>query len=139
MGELDVMNDGNGKDKGERTGCVAVPDVLRTVSDEVRMLSDAAGDLQNLTGNLVVAGAFGGSQSIYDLQKLDRLCQNLEAVADFLASLAKSASSDWKVDVAAATKAVKLADVCERLTGRKTEADEATGEFEEFGNWPMTG
>ncbi|MBS0235503.1 MAG: hypothetical protein JSR99_18695 [Proteobacteria bacterium] len=133
------MNEDSGKDKSERDGRVAVPEVLRTVSDEVRMLSDAAGDLQNLIGNLVVAGAFDGSQSIYELQNLDRLCQNLGAVADFLCGLAKGASPDWKVDVTAASEVVKLADLCGRLTGQKTEVDDATGEFEDFGNWPMTG
>lgn len=133
------MDDGIRKDKGERGAHVAVPDILRTVSDEVRMLSDAAGDLQNLIGNLVVAGAFDGSQSIYGLQNLDRLCQNLGAVADFLRGLAKDASPDWKVDVAAASEVVKLADLCGRLTGQKTQVDDVTGEFEDFGNWPMTG
>lgn len=133
------MSDGIGGNKGTSGGRRAVPDVLRTVSDEVRMLSDAAGDLQNLIGNLVVAGAFCGSQSIYELQNLDRLCQNLEAVADFLKSLATNIPPDWKVDVTAASEVVKLADVCERLTGRKTRASDATGEFDDFGNWPMTG
>jgi hypothetical protein len=134
-----MTNDVSNEDKVERKAGVSVPDVLLTVSDEVRMLSDAAGDLQDLISNLVVAGAFGGSQSIYELQSLDRLCQNMGAVADFLGALAKNASSDWKVDVSAASEVVKLADVCERLTGSRTDAEDATGEFEDFGNWPMTG
>lgn len=130
-----------GKDnKNRRDERVAVPDVLRTVSDEVRMLSDSAGDLQNLISNLVVAGAFGGSHSIYELQNLDKLCQSLEAVADFLGGLAKGASADWKLDVVAASGAVKLADVSERLTGQTRLEDVAeTGEFDDFGTWPMTG
>lgn len=131
MKDLDEAN-------GQRSD-VPVTEVLLTVSNEVRMLSDAAGDLQDLIGNLVVAGAFGGSQSIYELQSLDRLCQNLGAVADFLQGLSGSASSDWKVDVANAAEAVKLADVSERLTGRKADQSEETGEFEDFDNWPMTG
>ncbi len=121
---------------------VAVPEILTTVSAEVRMLSDMADDLQNLVGNLVVAGAFDGSPSLYQLQSLDRLSQNLSAVADFLSSVADGSSKDWKVDVSGAARAVKLADVCDRLTGRKTSnetAEEAAGEFDDFETWPMTG
>ncbi len=136
-----MTNSGVGKDnKNRRDERVAVPEILRTVSDEVRMLSDSAGDLQNLISNLVVAGAFGGSHSIYELQNLDKLCQSLEAVADFLSGLAKGASADGKLDVVAASGTVKLADVCERLIGQTCSEDvAATGEFDDFGNWPMTG
>jgi len=114
-------------------------DVLLRASNEVRMLADTAGDLQSLIGNLVVAGAFGGSQSIYELQSLDRLCQSLDAVAEFLKELSNGASPDWKFDVTRAAEAVKLSDVSERLIGRKSEADDSCGEFEDFDNWPMTG
>jgi hypothetical protein len=129
----------DGKEQERQVTDVSVGAVLITVSDEVRMLSDSAGDLQNLIGNLIVAGAFGGSQSIYELQSLDRLCQNLGAVADFLRELSKCAQPGWTVDVASAATAVKLADLAERLTGHKTEIADETGEFENFGDWPMTG
>ncbi|CCB67513.1 MULTISPECIES: hypothetical protein [unclassified Hyphomicrobium] len=116
---------------------VPVPDVLRTTSDEVRMLAGSAADLQNLIGNLVVAGAFGGSQSIYELQNLDRLCQNLDAIADFLNGLSESALPAWKVDVASAAKTIKLADVAQRLTGQTAGSQNATGDFDDFDSWPM--
>lgn len=136
------MNDSNQEGQGSPRAGVAVPEVLAIVSAEVRMLSDTAGDLQDLIGNLVVAGAFGGSQSLYQLQSLDRLCQSLNAVADFLDGVASGSSVEWKVDVSDAARAVKLADVCDRLTGR-TAGDESsgdlTGEFDDFENWPMTG
>ncbi|WP_414464129.1 hypothetical protein RLW55_07045 [Hyphomicrobium sp. B1] len=116
---------------------VPVPDVLRTTSDEVRMLAGSAADLQNLIGNLVVAGAFGGSQSIYELQNLDRLCQNLDAIADFLDGLSESALPAWKIDVASAAKTIKLADVAQRLTGQTADSQNATGDFDDFDSWPM--
>jgi hypothetical protein len=133
------MDRSNIEDKNQSRSNLPVSDVLLTVSNEVRMLSDSAGDLQNLIGNLLVAGAFGGSQSIYELQSLDRLCQNLGAVADFLRGLAGSASSDWKVDVTRACEVVKLADLSERLTGSESEVHDSAGEFEDFDGWPMTG
>ncbi|MGO4684496.1 hypothetical protein [Hyphomicrobium sp. 2TAF46] len=136
------MNDSNQEGQGSARAGVAVPEVLTIVSAEVRMLSDTAGDLQDLIGNLVVAGAFGGSQSLYQLQSLDRLCQSLNAVADFLAGVANGSSADWKVDLSDAARAVKLADVCDRLTGRTAASEpsgDLTGEFDDFENWPMTG
>jgi hypothetical protein len=136
------MNDGNREGEGLLQAGISVPKILTTISEEVRMLSDSANGLQDLIGNLVVAGAFGGSQSLYELQSLDRLCQNLGAVADFLASVAQSSSLDWKVDLSDAVQVVKLVDVCDRLIGRKNEDDPsetATGEFDDFENWPMTG
>jgi hypothetical protein len=130
------MSDTNEK---QLQGSVSARDVLLRTSHEVRMISDTAGDLQNLIGNLVIAGAFGGSESIYELQSLDKLCQNLDAVAEFLHALSESASPDWKMDVTRAAKTVKLSDVSERLTGRKAETGSSTGEFDDFDSWPMTG
>ncbi len=131
------MQDGNngGKTNGAET---PVADVLLTVSHEVRNLSNEASDLQNLIGNLVVAGAFGGSQSIYELQSLDKLCQSLGAIADFVNGLANHSSSDWKIDLKGAAETVKLADVRDRLTGQSSERPESTGEFEDFNAWPLT-
>jgi hypothetical protein len=126
-------------DDNRQHGDVLARDVLIRTSNEVRMLSEMAGDLQNLVGNLVVAGAFGGSQSIYELQSLDRLSQNLDAVAEFLLTLSESAPLDWKIDVTRAAETVKLADVSVRLTGQKPETEDSNGEFEDFDNWPMTG
>ncbi len=134
-----MTNDSSGDHNAQRQTNLPVPDVLLTVSNEVRMMADSAGDLQSLIGNLVVAGAFSGSQSIYELQSLDRLCQNLGAVADFLRGLSGNASPEWKVDVRRAAEAVKLADVSERLTGRNAASGDTTGEFEEFESWPVTG
>lgn len=131
-----MSDDGERKNDGQG---VPVGEILVRVSHEVRLLSDTAGDLQNLIGNLVVAGAFGPSHSIYELQSLDRLCQSLGAVADFLQVLSDGTSNGWKIDATHAMRTVKLADISERLTGQKIEADEATGEFEEFDSWPMSG
>ncbi len=47
---------------------VPVSEVLTTIGAEVRVLSDSVGDLQDLIGNLLVAGAYSGSSSLYGLQ-----------------------------------------------------------------------
>jgi len=128
----------NNNGESQRSMNVPVSDALRTTSDEVRMLAGTAADLQNLIGNLVVAGLFGGSQSIYELQNLDRLCQRLDAVADFLDGLSQSALPAWKIDVASAAKTIKLADVAQRLTGQIGDEENAAGDFDEFESWPMS-
>ena len=85
------------------------------------MLSDSVNDLQELIGNLVVAGAFGGSHSLYELQSLDRISQGLDAISDYLVGAAKLSSPEWKIDVVEASASVKLAEISERLSGIKRE------------------
>jgi hypothetical protein len=128
-------DNGEGREKAETT---SIPAILSTLSQEVRQLSIEASDLQNLIGNLVVAGAFGGSHSIYELQNLDRLCQNLGAIADFVSGLADHSSANWKLDVESASEKVKLADLRDRLIGQGGDRPDATGEFEDFEAWPLT-
>ena len=114
---------------------ISVGEVLTRLSHEVRLLSDGANELQDLVGNLVVAGAFGGSPSIYELQCLDRLSQNLDAVSDFLTSISKHARIDWRIDVAAAAAGLKLAELGDRLKGIHSPSETAnvvSGDFEDF-------
>ena len=63
---------------------VPVPEVLMTVSHEIRLLSDGVNDLQELIGNLVVAGAFGGSHSLYELQSLELVSQSLDETSGYV-------------------------------------------------------
>jgi hypothetical protein len=135
------MSNGADETNSSKPAVIAVPEVLRTVSHEVRLLTDGVSDLQDLVGNLIVAGAFGGSNSLYELQSLDRLCQNLDAIADYLAGVSRLSSPDWKVDVTEASRVVKIGELGSRLSGsgETGEAVEARGEFEEFENSPLAG
>ena len=119
---------------GAAGALVPVPEVLMTVSDEIRMLSDGVNDLQELIGNLVVAGAFGGSHSLYELQSLDRISQSLEAISDYLGGASKISSPDWKIDVAAASRCVKIAEMSDRLNGitRDDASHNGAGDFDDF-------
>lgn len=113
---------------------VPIPEVLLTVSEEIRLLSDGVNDLQELIGNLVVAGAFGGSHSLYELQSLDRISQSLEAISDYLGGASKISSSDWKINVAEASRCVKVAELSDRLNGIKREevSQNGAGDFDDF-------
>ena len=119
---------------GAAGALVPVTEVLMTVSDEIRMLSDGVNDLQELIGNLVVAGAFGGSHSLYELQSLDRLSQSLDAISDYLGGASKISSPDWKIDVAEASRCVKIAEMSDRLNGitRDDASHNVAGDFDDF-------
>lgn len=119
---------------GAAGALVPVPEVLMKVSDEIRMLSDGVNDLQELIGNLVVAGAFGGSHSLYELQSLDRISQSLEAISDYLGGASKISSPDWKIDVAEASRCVKIAEMSDRLNGitRDDASHNGAGDFDDF-------
>ncbi|ADJ24858.1 hypothetical protein Hden_3063 [Hyphomicrobium denitrificans ATCC 51888] len=119
---------------GAAGALVPVPEVLMTVSDEIRMLPDGVNDLQELIGNLVVAGAFGGSHSLYELQSLDRISQSLEAISDYLGGASKISSPDWKIDVAEASRCVKIAEMSDRLNGitRDDASHNGAGDFDDF-------
>jgi hypothetical protein len=113
---------------------VPIPEVFTKISHEIRMLSDGVNDLQELISNLVVAGAFGGSHSLYELQSLDRISQSLDAISDYLGGASKLSSQDWKIDVAEASRCVKLAEISDRLNGVKREetTQSGSGDFDDF-------
>lgn len=119
---------------GETVTLVPVPEVFMTLSNEIRLLSDGVNDLQELIGNLVVAGAFGGSHSLYELQSLDRISQSLDAISDYLGGASKISSPDWKIDVAEASRCVKIAEIGDRLNGiaREDASQNGAGDFDDF-------
>lgn len=128
------MSGGKNNTNGDTVTLLPVPEVLMTVSNEIRLLSDGVNDLQELIGNLVVAGAFGGSHSLYELQSLDRISQSLEAISDYLGGASKLSSSDWKIDIAEASRCVKIAEISDRLNGigREPASQNGAGDFDDF-------
>jgi hypothetical protein len=124
----------NDKNKKTEAMMIPMPEVLETLSGEVRLLAGEMNDLQELVSNLVVAGAFGGSNSIYKLQSIDRIWQSLEAISDYLGGVSNLSSPTWKIDVAEASQNVKLAEIVERLRGikRSQDAHNEAGDFEDF-------
>lgn len=105
---------------------------------EMRSLTSVANELEALIGNLVIAGSFGSSNSIYDLQKLDSLRQHIGGIADFLDGIGRGAAPEWTVDANNACELVTLAELSDRLRGTiensttKNSAD--AGYFELFGD-----
>ncbi len=107
-------------------GLVPTVDVLAKISTELRELAASVDGLEALVGNLVVAGGFGGSQSVYEFQTLDRLRQSISGIADFLEA-AQIVPDDCRIDALKASKAVTLAALSRRLA-MQTNEDAAADE-----------
>jgi hypothetical protein len=128
------MSTSDANSKSNEIALTPMPEVLATVSHEVRLLADGVNDLQEVIGKLVAAGTVSGSSSLYELQSVDRIAQCLDAISDYLGGVSKLSSREWKIDVTEASRRVKLADVSDRLNGIKREKashDEA-GDFDDF-------
>lgn len=132
MGQVMSRSDANSK--AGKTALAPMPEVIATVSHEVRLLADGVNDLQEVIGKLVSAGAISGSSSLYELQSLDRISQSLDAISDYLGGVSKLSSQEWKIDAAEASRCVKLAEVSDRLNGiKRDEASHAdAGDFDDF-------
>jgi hypothetical protein len=132
----EAMSQNASDQSGGKATLVPMPEVLSTLSQEVRVLSDSVNELQNIIGNLVDAGALGSSQSLYELQCVDALCQNLDAISDYLKSVSEGSSAEWQIDVARAARSIKLEQVRERLSGVCREPEEGqpsnAGDFDDF-------
>lgn len=103
---------------------------------EMRDLTSVVNELEVLIGDLVHAGAFGTSNSIYDLQKLDFLRQNIGGIADFLDNIRLAAHPEWAIDTDLAAAPVKLAELSARLRGTPEviSTDDEADCFELFGD-----
>jgi len=114
----------------------SVPELLDRAVSEMRDLTSVVNELEVLVGNLVLAGSFASTSSIYDLQKLDGLRQSIGGIADFLDGIRRNAEPEWTVDAKMAAEDVKLAELAKRLrkgTRAETqELDDEAGEFEMF-------
>lgn len=130
------MSTANGQLQAHQTKTESVPQLLDRAVAEMRDLTAVVNDLEVLVGNLVLAGSFGSSHSIYDLQKLDRLRQNIGGIADFLDGISRCSAPEWSIETNKASAAVKLADLSERLrggtAGSASMAENDAGDFEMF-------
>lgn len=125
-----------------RSSTASVPDLLDRAVSEMRDLTSVVNELEVLVGNLVLAGSFDSTSSIYDLQKLDGLRQSIGGIADFLDGIRRNSEPVWTVDASIATEDVKLAELSERLRkgkrGDTQEIDTLTGDFEMFGDCELS-
>ena len=127
------MSTDDANSKNDERTFTPVPEILATVSHEVRLLADGVNDLQEVIGKLVAAGTISGSHSLYELQSVDRIAQSLDALSDYLGSVAKLSSSGWEIDTGEASRCVKLAEVRDRLNGiKQPETGGDAGDFEDF-------
>lgn len=132
-------------DADENSGLVAseemrmpVAQAMTLAAHELRMLSDNACELQDAIGDVLAVTAADHAAPLYQLQSLDRLCQSIAAVADFVEGLGRQANPHWWVDAQRATADVKLSDLANRLGGRP-ECEGETGIFDGFDDFAAVG
>jgi hypothetical protein len=113
-----------------------VADLLQRVADELRDLTQVVDDLQALVGRLVEASAIRDGDAMRELQKFDRLGQNLCGIANFAAALGAAANVDWRLNPQSASRAVALSDLAARLASQCKQAPASgsvgAGELEFF-------
>lgn len=92
-------------------------------------------DLEVLIGNLIIAGGIKSSSSLFQLQKLDRLRQELAGLAEYADGVGRLSLSHWKVDAVEAAHFVTLLELSDRLVhdrGQPSGASDTPGECELF-------
>lgn len=128
------MNSLNSARSAHGAELVPSSDVLMGIGHELRALAGGVDDIEELVSNLVVAGSFQGSASLYQLQSLDKLRQSLEGIADFLDVLSHVLPNS-RFDPSHAAGVVKLAELSRRLSIAAAPAygsEEEAGEYEAF-------
>ncbi len=98
---------------------------LGRLSEELARLSQRGLALQDATSSL--AGGAGAAAA--GLQDLDRMTQELGALAGFVGALSLRAGPDAGEDLAPLVAAIPLGDLAARLDGREAGPDES-GELE---------
>ncbi len=94
---------------------VPVAGTLDRTSNELRKLALVTDGVQHLVGQMLLRQKANDVASLTELQRLDYLCQSIDAIADFLEALAASTPPHWSLDVKSASQSVKLSELALRL------------------------
>ena len=93
----------------------SISDVLSRVRDELDQIASSIDNMQAVVGELTWDLARQDPEYLKAMQSVDHSAQVVAGLGDFLVALAKDAPSDWKLNPAAASKIVRLADLAARL------------------------
>jgi hypothetical protein len=102
--------------EGSAPPTVPVASVLGRMSRELRTLAGMTGQVQDLISRLVVVAAATDASSLRGLQRLDHIAQSIHGIASFLDMLAVTAPANCQLDALAASRAVSISDLAERLS-----------------------
>lgn len=94
---------------------VPIADVLSRAGHELTQLAWLLDHLQEQIGPHIQERASRDPGILRQMQSFDRIGQNTEAIAGFLAALAHAVPRCWLVDPGAAARAIPLADLSARL------------------------
>lgn len=118
-------------DDGPGLADLPVRDLAHRLGEEAVRAADFCDDCQSIS-----AGFFSAKEPTPDMiaraQDLDRLSQQLRAIATALQGLAGQASSEWMVAATKITEGIGLAEVADRIDGRVRHSPEPSGDMEMF-------
>ncbi len=117
-----------GQGDKEAQATVAADQVLSSVSNELRVLTDMTEQLQFDISELLKENSNIRSLRVYQLQNLDHITQVLASLASFMEAIAVGVPGDWSVDAANAARKIPLADLSSRLSHNADEDDAAPRE-----------
>jgi hypothetical protein len=122
-----------------------VAGTLHRTSRELRALAAATDTIQCLVGELLLERKPTDVTSLLELQRLDHLRQSIAGIADFLDALGTAAPSHWRLDAMAASRAVSVLELAQRLAcvpdarpaAHATTHAADLGDLELFGSWKV--
>jgi hypothetical protein len=122
-----------------------VAGTLHRTSRELRALAAATDTIQCLVGELLLERKPTDVTSLLELQRLDHLRQSIAGIADFLDALGTAAPSHWRLDAMAASRAVSVLELAQRLAcapdarpaAHATSHAADLGDLELFGSWKV--
>jgi hypothetical protein len=92
-----------------------IADVLGRVRRELDLIAGSIDNMQAVVGELTWDLASQDPHYMRAMQSVDHSAQVVAGLGEFLVALAEAAPSEWKLDPAAASKIVRLADLAARL------------------------
>ncbi len=98
--------------------------VLASVHRELSALAEISDRLQEPIGNLLENSDAPLSQSMCELQDIDRVSQVVHDLAKFLTAVAQQVQPEWRIDSARAVQSLTLNELKIRLHGEDNTLEE---------------
>ncbi|HKM62779.1 MAG TPA: hypothetical protein VJY39_09845 [Acidisphaera sp.] len=95
---------------------------IARMGDELRRLATGLAAIENAVSELVASQPHVSDQHVKALQSFDLVGQGITSIADTMAALARHLPSEVRLDLAAITESLVMADLAARLRDDRTES-----------------
>jgi len=103
---------------------VQLAHILASVHRELSTLAEISDRLQAPIGNLLKASDAPLSQSMCELQDIDRVSQVIHDLAKYMTAVAQQVQPDWRIDAVVAAQCLTLNELGSRLRGAENSPEE---------------